>query len=77
MIERFEAGKWYRYKGKKRLELWNQQGEMDFILDNKPHLCVHGRDGYADFKGDERGDGEGWWWGDLRNFYHCEEENEN
>jgi hypothetical protein len=40
MIKRFEKGKYYKYLGKERMLGWNSGGHMDFVLDNKPHLCV-------------------------------------
>ena len=39
-IKRFEVGKYYIYKGIKRLSGWNSAGKMDFVLDHKPHLCT-------------------------------------
>jgi len=39
MINKFESGKLYIYKGHRRLDEWNDSGEMDFCLDNKPHKC--------------------------------------
>jgi hypothetical protein len=39
MIEKFEEGKFYIYKGK-REEQWNKFGQMDFVLDGLPHKCI-------------------------------------
>jgi hypothetical protein len=41
-IQKFEVGKWYRWTAGviSRPHQWNPDGEMDFILDGKPHKCV-------------------------------------
>ncbi len=59
-ITKFEVGKWYVYKGEKGFN-WNGLGEMDGILDRKPHKCVKADDmcmgGFEDI-----GDGYMWCW---------------
>ena len=41
-VIRFDRGKYYMYSGSLRRPQWNSQGRMDFVLDNKPHLCTKG-----------------------------------
>ena len=52
MIKEFVSGKWYRYigpgKGKDNI-VWNNEGEMDFLLDGKPHKCNEGNRYVASF----------------------------
>ena len=52
MIKSFVSGKWYRYigpgKGKDNIT-WNSEGEMDFLLDGKPHQCKEGSPSFASF----------------------------
>ncbi len=57
-IDGFEVGKYYRYTGNRRLNYWNDNGKMDFVLDNEPHLCVRGGGRLAAFEDDPRG----WAW---------------
>ena len=43
MINKFEEGKWYVLKhnpGWEKRISWNNDGKMDFIKDEKPHLCI-------------------------------------
>jgi hypothetical protein len=49
MIKEFKSGRMYVYKGHSRLNGWNSDGEMDFVLDNKPHLCKKGYGECASF----------------------------
>ena len=50
MIKEFKSGHWYRWTGpKERQSGWNSEGEMDFILDGKPHQCKEGCGGWASF----------------------------
>jgi hypothetical protein len=40
MVTEFKVGHWYRWTGpKERPHRWNSYGEMDFMLDGKPHRC--------------------------------------
>jgi len=59
MIKEFVRGRWYRYTGEKR-DYWNSDGKMDFVLDNKPHLCVIGGGPNASFSNKK----------DINNDYH-------
>ena len=60
-IEGFVSGKWYVYHGTEPEGNWNHDGEMDFVLDGKPHLCTDGYSKRATFYDD----GKSWLWGDL------------
>ena len=44
MIDKFEVGKSYVCSLRERGDRWNREGEMDFLLDGKPHKCI-GADG--------------------------------
>lgn len=44
-IDRFEAGKWYRYTGTREDAPFSHLPTMSAVLDNKPHKCISGRDG--------------------------------
>jgi len=44
-ITKFEVGKWYVYHGVRKGN-WNYEGEMDGVLDRKPHKCVKIDDEY-------------------------------
>lgn len=72
MIKEFKEGKWYIYTGK-RQSIWSSGGEMDFMLDGKPHKCVSANGDWADFEGNER-DFLLWNWGDLTNFFETTEQ---
>ncbi len=62
MIRWFERGKFYRFTGNQRPQGWNPRGEMDFVLDNQPHLCIDASVYCAIFKDDPRK--YDWHWGD-------------
>ena len=52
MIKGFVSGKWYRYigPGKETDDItWNENGQMDFLLDGKPHKCKEGNYSDASF----------------------------
>ncbi len=72
-IDGFEMGHWYVYRGHTRLSGWNDEGLMDLVLDNKPHMCVLGFGRIARFL-DERPSlgSRGWNWGNLSEW--CEVE---
>jgi len=61
MIDRFEEGKKYRYRSKVRGQYWSSIGEMDFVLDGKPRVCIDG----ASSDCADLGDNHYWVWGDL------------
>ena len=68
MIKKFEVGKYYRYTGSKREERndpvldWNYEGEMDIVLDGKPHQCIYtDNPKWAQFEGQEPGWGSPSW----------------
>ncbi len=49
-VLQFESGKWYHWVGpRKRRHGWNEDGEMDFILDGRPHPCNVGHGCNASF----------------------------
>lgn len=52
MIKEFKSGHWYRYIGPGKYNdgiTWNGAGEMDFLLDGKPHQCNVGDSQCASF----------------------------
>jgi hypothetical protein len=56
------TGKWYRWTGPKtRIYGWNGSGEMDFMLDGKPHVCSYGFGEYGKFQ-DSPDPGFEWQW---------------
>ena len=49
-VATFKSEKWYTWVGPpKRQPTWNDKGEMDFILDEKPHKCHKGTGVCASF----------------------------
>jgi hypothetical protein len=68
-ITGFETGKWYVCHLTKRPHEWNIDGEMDGLLDGKPHKCTFGEGASAEFEDiSSRGFG-GWLFsGQLRYF---------
>ena len=74
-IERFEVGKRYRFIGSKPTHGWNGAGMMDFVLDGRVLLCVSAKKhspSLANFKGFERVDSDGWFWGSLKPWFEVE-----
>ena len=66
-FEKFEVGHYYVYTGEKAEGKWNPSGEMNFVLDHKILQCLNAPKSnyaFADFKGHERGDSNGWDWSD-------------
>jgi len=65
---KLKTGHYYRWTGpKKRQDEWNSNGEMDFILDGKPHLCTFGSGDLGKFEDSSSPDHD-WSWHDGFNF---------
>lgn len=71
-VKELKSGHYYKWIGsKKRPDDWNDEGNMDFMLDGKPHLCIEGGSDIGVFPDSRRPDWE-WIWGDaLANFVDC------
>lgn len=68
-ITEFKSGKWYRWIGpKKRPSGWNHLGEMDFLLDGKPHQCNKGARTFASFFDSPDSDYQWAFYGDMKYF---------
>lgn len=68
-IEKFEAGKWYVYKGEKEPSAWNEQ--VDFVLDKKPHQCKEGEGSYASFYDCVDSNYKWPWANQMKDWYGC------
>ncbi len=72
MVHEFKTGKWYRFTGDGRGELWNRDGHMDFVLNGRPRLCLNGNNHEAQFAGDKSG--RLWSWrASTDHFEECDE----
>jgi hypothetical protein len=71
MIKEFEVGKYYKWVGpKERQRAWHSAGEMDYMLDGRPHLCTGGGTTCASFEEDH--DGYYWSWEDgIEHIVEC------
>ena len=49
-VKKFETGKWYVCHLNERPSSWNSNGEMDGLLDGKPHKCIMGYETDASFE---------------------------
>lgn len=79
MIKSFVSGKWYRYigPGKETDDItWNENGGMDFLLDNKPHQCNEGSICFASFFDSPSPNWEWEFKGNLKYFEEVEMNNE-
>ncbi|HNW32666.1 MAG TPA: hypothetical protein PKL44_00240 [Candidatus Dojkabacteria bacterium] len=67
MITRFVAGRYYKCSLSERSQEWNEDGEMDFMLDGNWHKCKKAGGPSASFY--DSPDPEYMWaWGDLDYF---------
>lgn len=69
MIRKFVTGKYYKCSLSKRPVSWNDDGEMDFMLDGNWHKCKKASVSAADASFYDSPDPEYMWaWGDLDYF---------
>jgi hypothetical protein len=67
-----KTGHYYKWNGpNKRPSDWNYGGEMDFMLDGKPHLCTDGRGKYGKFDDSPSPELRWCWDGDLKYMTDC------
>ncbi len=70
--DEFKDSRWYCWVGpSERPRFWNEEGDQDFILDGKAHLCTMGDAKSASFSNSPES-GRMWYWSSyIKYFREC------